>query len=64
MFGIGRFQHLRSAGSIHLAERRSLLLCSLCMLLLLSISFPLFFNRLGDRDLWSSHEGRAAQDAQ
>jgi 4-amino-4-deoxy-L-arabinose transferase-like glycosyltransferase len=34
------------------------------MLLLLAISFPLFFNRLGDRDLWSSHEGRAAQDAQ
>ncbi len=24
----------------------------------------LFFYRLGDRDLWSSHEGRAAQDAQ
>jgi 4-amino-4-deoxy-L-arabinose transferase-like glycosyltransferase len=39
-------------------------LCSLGLLLLLSISFPLFFNRLGDRDLWSSHEGRAAQDAQ
>jgi 4-amino-4-deoxy-L-arabinose transferase-like glycosyltransferase len=24
----------------------------------------LFFDRLGDRDLWSSHEARAAQDAQ
>src|SRR5439155_8252191 len=24
----------------------------------------LFFDRLGERDLWSSHEGRAAQDAQ
>jgi 4-amino-4-deoxy-L-arabinose transferase-like glycosyltransferase len=24
----------------------------------------LFFHRLGDRDLWNSHEGRAAQDAQ
>src|ERR1700745_1823100 len=24
----------------------------------------LFFYRLADRDLWSSHEGRAAQDAQ
>src|SRR6188768_1812241 len=23
----------------------------------------LFFDRLGDRDLWSSHEGRAAQNA-
>src|SRR3954447_25320712 len=23
----------------------------------------LFFDRLGDRDLWSSHEARAAQDA-
>jgi 4-amino-4-deoxy-L-arabinose transferase-like glycosyltransferase len=34
-------------------------LCSLC----LGGSF-LFFHRLGDRDLWSSHEGRAGMDAQ
>jgi 4-amino-4-deoxy-L-arabinose transferase-like glycosyltransferase len=33
-------------------------LCVLC-----GCSF-LFFHRLADRDLWSSHEGRAAQDAQ
>ena len=26
--------------------------------------FILFFHRLADRDLWSSHEARAAQDAQ
>src|SRR5713226_9246866 len=32
-------------------------------LLLLGLTFFLFFYRLGDRDLWSSHEGRAAQDA-
>lgn len=28
------------------------------------VGFSLFFYRLGDRDLWSSHEARAAQDAQ
>jgi 4-amino-4-deoxy-L-arabinose transferase-like glycosyltransferase len=33
-------------------------------LLLLLLSYPLFFFGLGDRDLWSSHEARAAQDAQ
>src|SRR5262249_33632746 len=26
--------------------------------------YVLFFHRLGDRDLWSSHEARAAMDAQ
>jgi 4-amino-4-deoxy-L-arabinose transferase-like glycosyltransferase len=34
------------------------------LLLLVSLAAFLFFYRLGDRDLWSSHEGRAAQDAQ
>lgn len=34
-----------------------------CFLLLVLCSF-LFFYLLADRDLWSSHEGRAAQDAQ
>ncbi len=34
------------------------------MLLLLLLCGLLFFHRLADRDLWSSHEGRAAQDAQ
>jgi len=33
-------------------------------LLLAALAFILFFYRLGDRDLWSSHEGRAAQDAE
>src|SRR5262245_4468194 len=32
--------------------------------LLLFLSYPLVFLGLGDRDLWSSHEGRAAQEAQ
>src|SRR5947209_20213606 len=32
--------------------------------LLLILCWFLFFYRLADRDLWSSHEGRAAQDAQ
>ncbi len=34
------------------------------LLLLMPLTFFLFFYRLGDRDLWSSHEGRAAQDAE
>src|ERR1700687_5342774 len=34
------------------------------LLLLMTLGFFLFFYRLGDRDLWSSHEGRAAQDAE
>jgi 4-amino-4-deoxy-L-arabinose transferase-like glycosyltransferase len=33
-------------------------------LLLAVLTFFFFFYRLGDRDLWSSHEGRAAQDAE
>lgn len=33
-------------------------------LLLLGLTIFLFFYRLGERDLWSSHEGRAAQDAE
>src|SRR5262249_59608854 len=36
-------------------------ICSAFLLLLCGI---LFFHRLADRDLWNSHEGRAAQDAQ
>jgi 4-amino-4-deoxy-L-arabinose transferase-like glycosyltransferase len=36
----------------------------LSAILLLVLSGSLFFPRLGERDLWSSHEGRAAQDAQ
>src|SRR5262245_54285341 len=34
------------------------------VLILIAVSAFLFLFRLGDRDLWSSHEGRAAQDAQ
>lgn len=36
----------------------------IAVLILIAVSVFLFFFRLGDRDLWSSHEGRAAQDAQ
>jgi 4-amino-4-deoxy-L-arabinose transferase-like glycosyltransferase len=36
-----------------------------CHLVILTVLCGfLFFHRLADRDLWSSHEGRAAQDAQ
>src|SRR5438094_8663458 len=31
---------------------------------LAALTSPLIFYRLADRDLWSSHEARAAQDAQ
>ncbi len=34
------------------------------LVLLTCLSGALFFPRLDERDLWSSHEGRAAQDAQ
>jgi 4-amino-4-deoxy-L-arabinose transferase-like glycosyltransferase len=34
------------------------------VLLLVVLCTPLFFFRLADRDLWSSHEARAAMDAQ
>jgi 4-amino-4-deoxy-L-arabinose transferase-like glycosyltransferase len=38
---------------------------SSCHLVILAVlCWFLFFHRLADRDLWSSHEGRAAQDAQ
>ena len=37
---------------------------SSAILFLLSVGGFLFFYRIGDRDLWSSHEARAAQDAQ
>lgn len=33
-------------------------------LLLTALAYPLFFYHLAERDLWSSHEARAAQDAQ
>src|SRR5262249_4206612 len=40
------------------------LICTLQLSLFLLASWFLFFHRLADRDLWSSHEARAAQDAQ
>jgi 4-amino-4-deoxy-L-arabinose transferase-like glycosyltransferase len=51
-----------SASSAGKTVRRSRVLAS--VLLLIALSSVLFFYRLDDRDLWSSHEGRAAQDAQ
>ncbi|HEY1379722.1 MAG TPA: phospholipid carrier-dependent glycosyltransferase, partial [Gemmataceae bacterium] len=35
-----------------------------CLCLVVGVGGSLFFYRLGDRDLWASHEARAAQDAQ
>jgi 4-amino-4-deoxy-L-arabinose transferase-like glycosyltransferase len=43
-------------------RRRAILALGLVALILLSCL--LFFYRLGERGLWSSHEARAAQDAQ
>src|SRR6516164_3821989 len=47
---------------------RSFAICNLpfaiCSAVLLMLCGVLFFYRLADRDLWNSHEGRAAQDAQ
>jgi 4-amino-4-deoxy-L-arabinose transferase-like glycosyltransferase len=37
---------------------------AICNVLLLLLCSVLFLHRLADRDLWNSHEGRAAQDAQ
>ena len=41
-----------------LAAKRALVLCAIPAI------FLLFFHRLADRDLWSSHEARAAMDAE
>src|SRR5262249_36782792 len=38
--------------------------CIVGALGLFCLAYPLFFYGLGQRDLYSSHEGRAAQDAQ
>jgi 4-amino-4-deoxy-L-arabinose transferase-like glycosyltransferase len=43
---------------------RSSLCFFLCVLCVSVVSFFLFFYRLADRDLWSSHEARAGMDAQ
>jgi 4-amino-4-deoxy-L-arabinose transferase-like glycosyltransferase len=44
-------------------RRLTLFFCLLCLLCAFVVSFLLFFYRLGDRDLWSSHEARAGMDA-
>src|SRR5438132_11493167 len=41
-----------------------LLVCFLSVFSVCSVVYLLFFHRLADRDLWSSHEARAAMDAQ
>jgi 4-amino-4-deoxy-L-arabinose transferase-like glycosyltransferase len=43
---------------------RSAIRTLLSILTLLALCYLLFFHQLANRDLWSSHEGRAAQDAQ
>jgi 4-amino-4-deoxy-L-arabinose transferase-like glycosyltransferase len=57
------FNHHASLINRHFStvSRHRILLTSLLLILLASF---LFFYRLDDRDLWSSHEARAAQDAQ
>jgi 4-amino-4-deoxy-L-arabinose transferase-like glycosyltransferase len=47
-----------------LHPRSSILYPLSSIALLLILCWFLFFYRIADRDLWSSHEGRAAQDAQ
>src|SRR5207244_4223865 len=49
--------------SMNTDSQRSNTWLYLCSCVLICAAF-LFFYRLSDRDLWSSHEGRAAQDAQ
>jgi 4-amino-4-deoxy-L-arabinose transferase-like glycosyltransferase len=57
--------HLRSAAVRRTASAREPGLNPfLVLLVLLAVATSLFFWRLGNRDLWSSHEARAAMDAQ
>src|SRR5262249_9547195 len=69
--GRSRFAPLESLQPTRARNDRQLLLSGLttyrvliAILALTLLSVFLFFYRLGDRDLWSSHEGRAAQDAE
>lgn len=56
--------HRLSALGQPLAASRSSRLLTLSAALLIPLSFCLFFSGLAERDLWSSHEARAAQNAQ
>jgi 4-amino-4-deoxy-L-arabinose transferase-like glycosyltransferase len=47
-----------------MSRRRFFIRCSLFGLVVPCLVYLLFFHRLADRDLWSSHEARAAMDAQ
>src|SRR5262249_40865821 len=54
-----------SEGGVSLARASGLCRgAGLLLVALVSLAASLFFYRLGDRDLWSSHEARAAMDAQ
>jgi 4-amino-4-deoxy-L-arabinose transferase-like glycosyltransferase len=46
------------------APRRQTLAVFLATAVFLGAVYLLFFHKLGERDLWSSHEARAAQDAE
>src|SRR5215467_9184390 len=56
--GLMTTQNTREEFAWSLGKRLAGALC------LIGLAYPLFFYGLGQRDLYSSHEGRAAQDAQ
>src|SRR6516165_9072872 len=62
MFTAKDSDHPSSARPISKDGAAVLILLFVAALVLLT--YPLFLYRLADRDLWASHEGRAAQDAQ
>jgi 4-amino-4-deoxy-L-arabinose transferase-like glycosyltransferase len=51
-------------GAIRNWHGRRISVFLLCVLCVFVVIYALFFHRLADRDLWSSHEARAAMDAQ
>ena len=58
---IARYPIISSPTSVMMRQR---LMWALGLIVLMLLCWLLFFYRLGERDLWSSHEARAGQDAQ
>lgn len=56
-------KHRRTSRQWHPEIRPTPGLGRLCFVLLLAFGSVFFFHHLGDRDVWSSHEGRAAENA-